>query len=175
MSAKNSLGGKPRGGMFPRTIGQCVDRVTKPVLKKQGAAESRLLTHWPNIVGAALAQYTAPQKIVFPRDATSGATLVLTVHSGWALEVQHQEPLILERIATFFGYRAVVKISIRQGYLDQPERKPFTETTTQKTPLDAATQQTIAEIADPDLRAALMSLGQAIPKPLASKLSSRKT
>lgn len=109
-----------RGGLFPKTLGQSVEKATKPLMKKHEAAYARLLTRWPHIVGPVLAQYTLPQKINFSRDGSPG-TLVLAVHSGWALEVQHQEPVILERIAAFFGYRAIGKLALRQEYLAQPQ------------------------------------------------------
>lgn len=166
---------KRHGGLFPRSIGQCVDRVTKPMLKKQGAAESRLLTHWAEIVGPVLSKYTLPQKINFPRDATTGATLVLLVHSGWALEVQHQEPLILERIATFFGYRVVSKLSIRQGYIDPAQAPAGQPAATPPHELDAATQKMLEEVSDPTLREALASLAHYIPSQPQSPLPPKKS
>ena len=48
-----------------------------------------------------------------------GATLVLRVEGPAALEVQHQAPQIIERINSYFGYRAIEDIRILQAPLER--------------------------------------------------------
>lgn len=151
-----------RHSLFATPLHKAVEAATKPVFKKHGIAESRLITEWTAIAGSVLAGKTLPKRIAFPKGQRDNGTLHLTVAPGWALEVQHLEPLILEKIATFFGYRAVAKIHITQAPL------PIKETRQKKTekPLTIESQQQLAvltsSVEDEELRSVLTSLGSAI-------------
>lgn len=99
--------------------------IKKPINKaqrKRGFAEGRLLTEWPKIVGPALSAHCIPQKLSYPKDQ-HGATLHLLCEAGWATELQFQNELLCDKIATFFGYRAVGAIRIHQGPLPKTEQK----------------------------------------------------
>lgn len=142
---------------------KAVEDATRSVFRRRGIAESRLITEWPRIAGEVLAGKTLPKRVAFAKGQRDNGTLHLTVAPGWALEVQHLEPIILEKIASYFGYRAVAKLHITQAPLplkhDAPRKKP-------KTPLSAEQQeklhQTTDTVEDADLKAALESLGEAI-------------
>src|SRR5690606_24750226 len=82
---------------------KAVEVATRPVFKKRGIAESRLITEWANIAGEVLAGKTLPKRVAFPQGKRDNGTLHLSVAPGWALEVQHLEPIILDKIATYFG------------------------------------------------------------------------
>lgn len=98
-----------------RSVGSLVEELAKPVFKKHGFAETKLLMAWNEIVGSALAQVTTPEKLQFHGEGRKSGTLYIRVLSGWALEIQHMEPQILDRIATYIGYRAVEKLRITQS------------------------------------------------------------
>ena len=72
-----------------------------------------------------------------------------------ALELQHSEPQLLERINGYFGYPAVARLRLIQAPLALPRRAPATA----PTPLDRAAQAEIEAVvqpvADDALRAAL--------------------
>lgn len=142
---------------------RAVEDATRPVFKKRGIAESRIITEWPRIAGEVLAGKTLPKRVAFTKGQRDNGTLYLTVAPGWALEVQHLEPIILDKIATYFGYRAVAKLHLTQAPL------PLKEPTRRKKPSEpllpeqqAALQRTTEHIADAELKAALESLGAAI-------------
>lgn len=162
---------KPKGivpsdirGRSPRPLSRMVERLTKSMLGRHGFAHGAIVTKWPDIVGQDMARHTQPEKIVFSRDGVSGGTLHLRVSSGaLATEIQHLEPQILERINTFFGYKAVVRVKLIQGPLprakDQPAAKP-------PRPLSADEAKnlagTVANVDDEELRQALERLGRSI-------------
>lgn len=98
-----------RYSLFPKTFAVSSEQLLKPIYKKHGFAEHRILTQWQEIVGAELASYCVPQKLTLGSRKTSG-TLHVLVASGRALELQHMQPLILERIASYFGSSVVQKI-----------------------------------------------------------------
>lgn len=96
----------------PRRIGQAVPEVAGKVLGKRGLAFGALITDWPSIVGHQLSLRTAPDKLSFPRGKREEATLHIRAMGAIALELQHLEPQIVERINGFFGYRAVARIRL---------------------------------------------------------------
>ena len=144
---------------FPKTLAACIEPLTRPVLKAQGLAGSRILTEWHSIVGAGLAVHTAPEKLSFPPGKKTGGTLTISVENGFATELQHKQPVILERLAGYFGYAAIARITIAHTWhpaAAQPKRKPPAP----KLPLDCSR---IAEsVTDDALREALVSLAKTL-------------
>lgn len=96
-------------------IAQLLHIVTKPALSKRGFAENKILTDWQLIVGAAIGMNSSPSKLDFYRDKRSEGTLHIEVYdSGLAMELTYMEPVIIEKIATYFGYKAVSRLRITQ-------------------------------------------------------------
>lgn len=144
-----------------QAIGANLARIATPVLGKQGLGEAQLLQQWPAIVGDDLARHCWPVKLSFPRGQRRDGTLRLRVVSALALEIQHREPVLLERINAYFGYRAVIRLALIQGAAPpEPARPPAPR------PLAAAERQALGDrldgIAEPGLRGALERLGSAI-------------
>jgi hypothetical protein len=95
---------KPRPtGM--RAVAAPLSSVTRPVLKRRGLASGRVVSEWTEIVGATLAACSCPERLSQPRDGGPG-TLKIRVDGPMAVELQHLEPVIIERINSYFGYRA---------------------------------------------------------------------
>ncbi len=137
-----------------------VARVTRPVFGRHGFASGALVVDWPAIVGTAVAAHTLPLRIKFPPKARTEGTLVVKVaSSAFATELQHLEPLILERINGYFGYRAVARLLLRHGPLPRrlPSRPP-------PAPLGggAPAAGALAGVEDTELRAALERLGRTL-------------
>lgn len=139
----------------------CIDKAIKPALKQRGFAESRLLTDWPYIVGEALASQTSVQRIRFPKNSQSDGVLYVEVyHSGLAAELVYMAPVILEKIAAYFGYKAVASIKWvqRPGY--QKPKPPSI-----KEPQEASEQsqikihQMVGAVDDDAVKLALKKLG----------------
>jgi hypothetical protein len=152
-----------RRSNFATPLHKAVEAATKPAFKKHGIAESRLITEWATIAGEVLAGKTLPKRLVFPKGQRDNGTLHLTVAPGWALEVQHLEPIILEKIATFFGYRAVAKIHMTQAPLPiKAKPKPKKD----RSPLPAEEQKKLSEVTagveDAELKKLLETLGESI-------------
>lgn len=146
--------------LFPKTLGQCIEPVTRPVLKSQGLAGSRILTQWPAIVGAKLAQHSIPEKLSFPPGKKAGGTLVIAVENGFAPEIQHQQPIILERLASYFGYHAVSRLVISHTYLPVTASAP--KAGKKAKPLPADIRSFTGDIADDELRSTLESLAKTL-------------
>ena len=141
------------------------ERVTRPVFGRHGFAGGALVVDWPAIVGSAVASHTLPIRIRFPPKERAEGTLIVKVDSGaFALEVQHLEPLILERINGYFGWKAVARLKLMQGPLPEAPRKAGPAAS--EPVADAGRDARLAEVEDPELREALTRLGRRIGAPL---------
>ncbi len=158
--------------MAPRALSATLPKITKAVLDKGGRDYATIIAEWPEIVGPALAGSSQPEKLARPRNKGAdqgqaaaqavGAVLTIRVTGGAALEIQHREPQVIERINSYLGYRAVTRLKLVQGVLQnraQPRREPPRR-------LTAAESQTIesaaAKVADPELKEQLARFGRAL-------------
>ena len=145
-----------------RAIAAEVPKIAGLALGKRGFAEAQLVAQWPAIIGEGLAQGVSPEKLSFPRGERRDGTLHLRVAPGLALEVQHREPVLVERINAFFGYRAVARLALKQG----PPAHAGDPPPPQRRPLKAEERQSLDQrlqaIDDAGLKAALQRLGEAV-------------
>ncbi len=147
-----------------RPLSDLLDECLGPVLAAQGFAAADIVTGWPDIIGQNLANHCEPIKISWPRrigDAPpEPATLLLRVEGAFALEIQHQAPVIIERVNTRYGWRCIGKIVIKQGPIrKEPVRKQRAEPRSEAI-LEA--QKRVGTLADEGLRDALVRLGSGI-------------
>ncbi|CAO3430952.1 DUF721 domain-containing protein [Azospirillum doebereinerae] len=145
----------------PRRIGQTVPDVAGKVLGKRGLAFGALITDWPAIVGQQMALRTAPDKLSFPRGKREEATLHIRAMGAIALELQHLEPQIVERINSFFGYRAVARIKLIHAALP-PAPSPMVRQRTLTMDEEISVTTTIATVEDEELRATLERFGRSL-------------
>ncbi|MBN9531087.1 MAG: DUF721 domain-containing protein [Alphaproteobacteria bacterium] len=147
-----------------RKLARFLTRLTKPAFKARGFFAGAVLTRWPEVVGAELARMSAPERLHFPKGAAANATLTLRVAPGYAPDIQHLEPLIVERINVFYGFHAVGRLKLVHGPLPVPPPKPVSSSV----PLDSAAEERLiamtAGIADPGLRAQMQRLGRSLSR-----------
>lgn len=149
--------------LFPKTLTDCIEPLTRPVFKAKGLAHTRLLTEWSQIVGPELAASSIPEKLSFPTGKTNDGILTISVQNGFAPQMQHMQPIILERLSTYFGYKAVSRIHISHSYkkaaaTPPPAPKPAYAPKLPTSALDRISTQ----VDDPELQAVLESFGQAL-------------
>jgi hypothetical protein len=150
-----------RGGGL-RRLPELLGRVLDPAARRRGLAEARILTDWPLVVGPELGTRCQPVRLGRAGDGTGG---VLTVHVGGAsaLELQHSAPQVIERINEFFGYAAVARLRLIHA---PPVRPVKPRAPARIRPLTAAElaalEATVEDVADPELRIALITLGRTV-------------
>jgi hypothetical protein len=148
-----------------RAIAELVPRCLGEALAAKGFAGTEVLTRWPEIAGPELAAHSQPLEIKWPRRASDdaagreAATLVVRVTGSFALELQQQAPVLIERINTYLGWGGIGRIRIKQGPMPRPvPRAP------PPPPLDPAVEARLAArvagIADRRLAEALLRLGR---------------
>lgn len=133
----------------------------KQVLSPLGFTQISLVSRWADVVGPHWARDTMPLKLSFPPGSRRGGTLTVAIDGALATEFQHLEPVVLERIAAVFGYRAVERI--RLAHHDLAALRDA-KTSKRITPLPLAPDDAAltAAINRPGLRAALESLGRSL-------------
>jgi hypothetical protein len=125
--------------------------------KRRGLAETRLLTDWAAVVGEAMAGRCQPISL------SRNGVLLIDATGAAALELQHAELQVIERINVFFGRPTVARLRIRQA---PPARRIMTPPPSDPPPLEPAERraidQAVERVEDAGLRAALASLGSAL-------------
>jgi len=151
----------------PAPVGARISAVARAAFAKRGFTQAHVLAHWPEIAGAQLAEYSSPEKLIFPRASgegapRSGATLVVRVDGPVAIEIRHLEPQILERINAYYGHSAVARLKLVQGPLPVKHGPRLRRLR----PLSAAEREALTQelekIEEPALKEALRKLGERV-------------
>ncbi len=98
-----------------------------PAMRAKGFAQIEVVTRWAHIVGPELAASTLPVNLRFPRGERMGATLQVRCESAFAPLLSHKAERVIEMVNSFFGYRAVAKLEVKQGPLPVSRNKPLLE------------------------------------------------
>ena len=139
--------------------------VTSPFFKRRGFAENKIITDWNFIVGKELGNNCTPKKITFARDKKVDGILTVEVYdSGIAMEMTYMEPVLIEKISAYFGYKAVARLKILQRPGGQPNIQQQ-KTVPVRTVSEGKKKELAAyleDIEDDELREALESLGMGV-------------
>lgn len=152
--------------MSAKPIGGTLAKILKPAVRKRGLAAADLIMTWRDIAGPQFAECTLPDRIVWPRvpDGMEGeavpGTLVVRCAGPAAVFLQHEAPLLVERVNTFLGWYAVDRIKIVQGPIG--EAVPAREGPPPEIPEEKREEvaETVAGVSDDRLRRALSLLGK---------------
>ena len=147
-----------------KTASALVQGRVRGASESRGFAQSRLLTHWAEIVGADIADLAVPLKVSYGKGL--GATLTVLTTGAKAPMLQAQLPQVEARVNACYGYRAISKVRITQtaptGFSEgqiafQPKPKDAPTLSAE----DARGVQKVAKtVENEDLRAALTRLGE---------------
>lgn len=96
-----------------KSVAELIAKSLDPMARKRGLARAELIAWWPDIVGAAYAGRTAPERIRWARDGRA-ATLVVRCDPSLALQFAHETARVRERLNAYFGYPAVGAVKIVQ-------------------------------------------------------------
>ena len=144
-------------------------RILKPAVRKRGLAGADLVMAWRDIAGPQFAECTMPDRIIWPKativDDGRGSmpgTLVVRCAGPSAILLQHDLPLIVERVNAFLGWYAVNRIKIVQAPVQisgKPARRPPPDVPPEK---QAEVRSQVAGVKDEKLREALAALGTSV-------------
>ena len=159
----------------PRPVAASLQKLTAKAIGRHGFSEGSLITDWSAIVGHDLAAVCQPEKLAFSRGERTGGVLHIRVQGGVATELQHQEPLIVERINSHFGYGAVARLRLVHAPMSRSQgrrRKPAMPVALDPE-LTAGLREVVGRVADDESRAVLERIGTAILQREAGRKDSR--
>lgn len=82
--------------------------------ESRGFAQSRVLTHWGEIVGEEISSVSIPTKVSYRTDGLGATLTILTSGSNGPI-LEMQKEFIRNKINAVYGYNAVHKIKITQS------------------------------------------------------------
>ncbi|MBP1805275.1 DUF721 domain-containing protein [Rubellimicrobium aerolatum] len=126
----------------------------------RGFSTTRLLTHWPEIVGESVAAIARPLEVRHSRGKKpeEGATLTILALGAAALRLEMEKERLRERVNACYGYNAITKIRIKQAgpesFVSDEPPAPV-----RPSPVPQGTIQPLANgVSDSELRLALAAL-----------------
>lgn len=102
----------PRTKGFKRTATLLQSQIRR-VGEGRGFAVTRLLTHWPEVAGEAIAAVARPVDVKYGRQGF-GATLTILTTGSQAPMLEMQKEQLRERVNAVYGYNAIARIRITQ-------------------------------------------------------------
>lgn len=145
----------------PVRLGLYTQKIVNPVFKTRGLMEGRIITHWSQIVGERFSAFSLPEKITFPKGKKNEGMLHLTVTSAGSLLLQSVHDLVLDKINTFFGYKALSKIYMTHGFI--PSKLSFTKVFSPPSPeIREWVEGQIQHIEDQELKDCLKNFGTSL-------------
>lgn len=150
----------------PTPLGALIGKIVEPLAAHKGMGVTTLLTQWPEIVGARIAQICRPAELKWPsvlpkRVQTlvpAQSTLVLRIDGAFALEAQHSAQAIIDRINAHLGWACVSKVVFRQAPLEALRIERSKSVAPSALAMEIASEHT-GQVEQEDLREALTQLG----------------
>ena len=131
--------------------------------ESRGFAQSRVLTHWSEIVGEEISSVSIPTKVSYKTDGL-GATLTILTSGSSGPILEMQKEFIRNKINAVYGYNAVHKINITQSspiaLINKNENSEgmVSKHKKIKVEISPSLKKTVNEIDDKNLRQALEEL-----------------
>ena len=121
MKYKNKF---PKRTFVPKKIGETLTGINRIYSSKFGKIEFLILSKWPQIVGSFFADHSEPDKISKLIDDYNEFDepvfkkfLHVRVSPAAAVEFQHYKNTIIEKINSFFGYKAIADLRLQQNFI----------------------------------------------------------
>ena len=131
--------------------------------ESRGFSQSRVLTHWSEIVGEEISSVSIPTKVSYKSDGLGATLTILTSgSSGPVLEMQKQ--FIKDKINAVYGYNAIHKIKITQSSpitllrKNENSESIISENKKINVEISPSLEKAVSEIDDKNLRQALEEL-----------------
>lgn len=149
---------------FKRTSTLLETRIRK-ASETRGFAQSRVLTHWQEIVGADMAAMARPVEVKYGKGGF-GATLTVLTTGANAPLLEMQKEALRDRINAAYGYNAIARLRITQtaatgfaeGQVDFTHKPRRAEAQTPPPEVVAEARAVAKDVGDEGLRAALERL-----------------
>jgi len=155
----------------PKKIGETLSKVNKKYYSKFGKNEFLIISKWPQIVGTFFADHSEPDKISRVTEEFNDLNepifknfLHVKVSPAAAIEFQHYKDTIIEKINSFFGYKAIADLRLQQNFI--PKAKVNNKLNEGKISVKEKEKikNEIAIIHDEELQKSIVNLGASIKR-----------
>ena len=102
------------------SLGSIFRPIIKDALSSDDLIEVDIMLNWVDIVGENISAYSRPLKAVYDNKINQRILNIDVPVGGFALEIQHKEQYLLNKINSYFGYRAIHKIKVNQNINMKP-------------------------------------------------------
>ena len=160
---------KQKRTFVPQSIGDTLRKVNRKFSSKYNRTEFIINSKWPEIAGNYFKEYSEPLNVSRVRDFENdvGETvyknyLNVSVAPAAAIEFQHFKDIIIEKINTYFGYKAIIDLRIHQNYIPKYiHMKQSKKKHIDKDDIEFV-KQNVKEFQNSDLKKSLLNLGNKI-------------
>jgi len=147
-----------------QSIEESISWFLKPIFqgsKKEFILINNLVKNWEDIVGKKYAKLCYPKSVSFGKDKQNKLT-ISAYNSAVGFFLQSNSEIILERIASFYGFKSITQIIIKQEpkVVESGEKQEIKLNKKEEEFL----QNTLAQIEDKDLAETLGKIGKEILK-----------
>lgn len=108
-------------------IADVANGLIDPILARRAGISTALLSAWPEIAGESYADFSRPEKIVWPKRQGPGeddrfrpGTLTIACEGARVLFLTHAQDELIHRVNGFFGFAAVDRIKVVQKPVQPP-------------------------------------------------------
>lgn len=147
------------------SLGSIFVPLVKDIMSAEDFVEADILLNWRDIVGLEMASFAYPIKVKYNHRENIRTLYIEVPVGGFALEMQHKEGYLLEKLNAYFGYKAVHKINISQNIKLKPQIKPVKKAQEEITLNEEEKkymEDVVADIKDEKLKEILTKLGKSV-------------
>ena len=100
-----------------KLLGDSINFILRRIIGQKSKVLAEIIINWPRIVGADLSSNVSPMRIYSAREKGEQVNVLLVQadSSAVGLKLSYQQELVIERIAIYFGHRAVHRLKIKTG------------------------------------------------------------
>ena len=100
-----------------KLLGDSINYILRRIIGQKNKVLAEIIINWPRIVGGELSSNASPMKIYSIREKGEqiNVLLVQADSSAAGLKLSYQQVLVIERIAIYFGHKAVHRLKIKTG------------------------------------------------------------
>ncbi len=170
MDQKNK---KTNRTFIPQSVGDTIKKINRKYTSKFGKIEFVIQSKWPEIAGSYFREFSEPKNITRYPDYENefGETIYknhlnVSVAAAAAVEFQHYKDKIVERINSYFGYKAIFDLRIQQNYItkvDDQSRSKMKISNLSHKEINEITNE-VKVLSNKDLKKSLIDLGKIITK-----------
>ncbi len=154
----------------PKKLGDTLSRINKNYSSKFGKIEFLILSKWSQIVGSFFADHSEPDKITRITEEFNEFDepiyknfLHVRVSPAAAVEFQHYKDTILEKINSFFGYKAISDLRLQQNFISEKKKNGDINLSNKDlSEEEKASIKSKIDIKDKELEKSIVNLGASI-------------